>query len=82
MEMDKGLIEQLLAGYEKPEDLIGDKILSLYARGMTTREIQGHLEEMYQVEGMRQSKRMVDSYGLCADHAEGVICARLWTERS
>jgi len=26
------------------------KILSLYARGMTTREIQGHLEEMYQVE--------------------------------
>jgi putative transposase len=27
-----------------------DKILSLYARGMTIREIQGHLEEMYQVE--------------------------------
>ena len=27
-----------------------DKILSLYARGMTTREIQRHLEEMYQVE--------------------------------
>jgi Transposase, Mutator family/Tetratricopeptide repeat len=27
-----------------------DKILSLDARGMTTREIQGHLEEMYQVE--------------------------------
>ena len=27
-----------------------DKILSLYARGMTTRELQGHLEEMYQVE--------------------------------
>ena len=27
-----------------------DKILSLYARGMTTREIQGHLKEMYQVE--------------------------------
>src|SRR5216683_2432360 len=27
-----------------------DRILSLYARGMTTREIQGHLEEMYQVE--------------------------------
>jgi putative transposase len=134
MEMDKGLIDKLLADYEKPEDLIGengllkqltkalveralqaeltthlgyekhdpeghnsgnsrngssskrlkgefgtveievprdrqasfdpklvpkgqtrfagfdDKILSLYARGMTTREIQGHLEEMYQVE--------------------------------
>jgi putative transposase len=27
-----------------------NKILSMYARGMTTREIQGHLEEMYQVE--------------------------------
>jgi putative transposase len=27
-----------------------DKILSLYARGMTTREIHSHLEEMYQVE--------------------------------
>jgi putative transposase len=26
------------------------KILSLYSRGMSTREIQGHLEEMYQVE--------------------------------
>lgn len=27
-----------------------DKILSMYARGMTTREIQGHLAEMYGVE--------------------------------
>jgi putative transposase len=27
-----------------------DKILSLYARGMTTREIQSHLEEIYRVE--------------------------------
>ncbi|MBL8175413.1 MAG: IS256 family transposase [Bryobacterales bacterium] len=27
-----------------------DKILSMYARGMTTREIQGHLEEIYGVE--------------------------------
>ena len=27
-----------------------EKILSMYARGMTVREIQGHLEEMYQVE--------------------------------
>ena len=27
-----------------------DKILSMYARGMSTREIQGHLEEMYGVE--------------------------------
>ena len=27
-----------------------DKILSMYARGMTTRDIQGHLEQMYGVE--------------------------------
>ena len=27
-----------------------DKIVSMYARGMRTREIQGHLEEIYQVE--------------------------------
>jgi len=27
-----------------------DKIVSIYARGMSTREIQGHLEEIYQVE--------------------------------
>src|ERR1700681_46688 len=27
-----------------------DKIISMYARGMTTREIQGHLEEMYNIE--------------------------------
>ena len=27
-----------------------DKIISMYARGMSTREIQGHLEEIYNVE--------------------------------
>ena len=27
-----------------------DKIISMYTRGMTTREIQGHLEEMYGIE--------------------------------
>src|SRR6266403_6233910 len=27
-----------------------DKIISMYARGMTTRDIQGHLEEMYHIE--------------------------------
>jgi hypothetical protein len=31
-------------------DGFDDKILSLYARGMTTREVQSHLEEIYQVE--------------------------------
>jgi len=31
-----------------------DKIISMYARGMTTREIQGHLEEMYGIEVSRR----------------------------
>jgi len=35
--------ERRFAGFD-------DKILSMYARGMTTREIQGHLEEIYGVE--------------------------------
>jgi putative transposase len=35
---------------QKRFDGFDDKILSLYARGMTTREIQGHLEEVYGVE--------------------------------
>ncbi len=30
-------------------DGLDDKIVSMYARGMTTRDIQGHLEEMYGV---------------------------------
>jgi len=29
---------------------LDQKIISMYARGMTTRDIQSHLEEMYQVE--------------------------------
>ena len=27
-----------------------DKVISIYARGMTTREIQGHLQEIYGIE--------------------------------
>jgi putative transposase len=50
-----------------------DKILSLYARGMTTREIQGHLEEMYQIEV---------SPSLISDITDGVVeQARAWQNR-
>jgi len=35
--------QRRLAGFD-------DKVLALYARGMTTREIQGHLKELYGVE--------------------------------
>jgi len=31
-------------------DGFDDKIISMYARGMSTREIQGHLKEIYQIE--------------------------------
>jgi putative transposase len=50
-----------------------DKILSMYTRGMTTREIQGHLEEMYQVEV---------SPSLISEVTDGVIeQARAWQNR-
>jgi putative transposase len=50
-----------------------DKILSMYARGMTTREIQGHLEEMYQVQV---------SPSLISEVTDGVMEeARIWQNR-
>ena len=50
-----------------------DRILSMYARGMTTREIQGHLAEMYQVEV---------SPSLISEVTEGVVeQARAWQNR-
>ena len=41
---------QLVKKNQTRFDGFDDKIISLYARGMTTREIQGHLEEIYGVE--------------------------------
>jgi putative transposase len=41
---------QILGKHQTRFDGFDDKILSMYARGMSTREIQGHLEEMYGVE--------------------------------
>lgn len=41
---------QILHKHQTRFDGFDDKILSMYARGMTTREIQGHLEQMYGVE--------------------------------
>src|SRR5580700_2463330 len=41
---------QIIKKHQTRFDGFDDKILSLYARGMTTREIQGHLQEMYGVE--------------------------------
>jgi putative transposase len=41
---------QILKKQQRRFDGFDDKILSMYARGMSTREIQGHLQEMYGVE--------------------------------
>jgi putative transposase len=41
---------QILQKHQTRFDGFDEKILSMYARGMSTREIQGHLQEMYGVE--------------------------------
>lgn len=41
---------QLIAKYQRRFPGFDDKIVSMYARGMTVREIQGHLRELYGVE--------------------------------
>jgi putative transposase len=41
---------QLIKKHQRRFDGFDEKIISLYARGMTVREIQGHLEEIYGVE--------------------------------
>jgi putative transposase len=41
---------QIVPPHERRFAGFDEKILSLYARGMTTREIQGHLQEIYGVE--------------------------------
>ena len=40
---------QLIPKHKREFNGFDDKIMSMYARGMTTREIQGHLEEIYGV---------------------------------
>src|SRR5262245_40896292 len=41
---------QIVGKHQRRFDGFDDKILSMYARGMSTREIQGHLKEIYEVE--------------------------------
>ncbi len=50
-----------------------EKVLSLYARGMKTREVQGHLEEMYGVDV---------NPSLISDITDGVVeQAKAWQSR-
>ena len=47
----QGSVEpQIVTKYQTRWVVFDDKILSLYARGMTVREIQSHLQEMYGAE--------------------------------
>ena len=41
---------KLIGKYQRRFTGFDDKIISMYARGMTVREIQGHLEELYQMD--------------------------------
>lgn len=41
---------QIIKKHQKRVSIFNDKIISLYARGLTTRDIKGHLEEIYGVE--------------------------------
>src|SRR3954471_7407001 len=41
---------KLIARYQRRFPDFDDKIVSMYARGMTVREIRGHLEELYGIE--------------------------------
>ena len=41
---------QLIAKYQRRFPGFDEKIVSMYARGMSTREIQGHLRELYGID--------------------------------
>ena len=41
---------QLIAKYQRRFPDFDEKIISMYARGMTVREIRGHLQELYGIE--------------------------------
>jgi putative transposase len=41
---------QLIAKYQRRFPDFDDKVISMYARGMSVREIQGHLQELYGLE--------------------------------
>ena len=60
----KGTFEpQLIPKHQTRWAGFDDKIISLYARGMTVREIQSHLEEMY---GTEVSPSLMASHSSCS----------------
>ena len=47
---------QLIAKYQRRFPGFDDKIISMYARGMSTREIVGHLRDLYGIEVSLRSR--------------------------
>lgn len=53
MEMDKGLIDKLLADYEKPEDLIGENgLLKQLTKALVERAFAGRADD---ASGLREA---------------------------
>src|ERR1700675_4104800 len=52
---------QLIAKYQRRFPGFDDKIISMYARGMSVREIQGHLRELYGIEASPQLISVTDA---------------------
>ena len=50
---------KLIARYQRRFPGFDEKIVSMYARGMTVREIQGHLAELYGARGLARSDQPV-----------------------
>src|SRR5271166_4720625 len=63
----------LIGKYQRRLPGFDDKVISLYARGMSTREIQGHLEELYGAEVTPQRISMVTD-AVSAEVAEWQSC--------
>ena len=54
-----GFEPTLVGKYEKRLPVFNEQIISLYSRGMTLRDIQSHLQEMYAVEVSAELIRQV-----------------------
>ena len=54
---------KLIARYQRRFPGFDEKIVSMYARGMTVREIQGHLLELYGLEVSCQRRRVIAAVG-------------------
>ena len=64
---------QLIAKYQRRFPGFDEKIISMYARGMSTREIQGHLRELYGLEVYRPAGVAFGSPDLVSTVTDAVL---------